>query len=195
MRSGDNEKFRMHLELYHEVFSHFEIVLALHFLRDEGKENIVKAVKHRIEETENTGISFKQEILAFLEHDFDVSEDTCENEQKKEREHFEENNEDETNFEENNENQTNVHEDSPENTDIESDNVSLDEHLSFDKTVNDDTLEKENRDKGENEDTDFIEVREVNLMDPEKIYLKTSFIRYMRVRMLLANFVKEISVS
>ena len=140
MRSGDNEKFRMHLELYHEVFSQFEIVLALHFLTEEEKENIGKAVEYRIEETEKTGLRVKQEILIVLEQD--VDEVSCENKQKEESEHFEVGNDDETNFEENNENQAYVHESSPKEMNIdEKDNENLDEPTSFDKTVNVDKSE------------------------------------------------------
>ena len=52
MRSGDSDKFRMHMEIYHEVFSHFDIILAIHFLREEETENIVKAVEHRIDKAQ-----------------------------------------------------------------------------------------------------------------------------------------------
>jgi len=72
MRNGDSQKFRMHMEVYHEVFSHWEIILACHFLKEEEKEHIVSSVKYRMEKVQETGIQVKQEILGFLDPDFDI---------------------------------------------------------------------------------------------------------------------------
>merc|ERR1712096_355586 len=62
----------MHMEVYHEVFSHWEIILACHFLKQEEKEHIVSAVEYRMEKVQETGIQVKQEILGFLDPDFDI---------------------------------------------------------------------------------------------------------------------------
>jgi hypothetical protein len=72
MRSGDSDKFRMHMEVYHEVFSHFEIILALNFLKEDETNNIIKAVEHRIDKAQLTGALAKQELLEYLGQDVNV---------------------------------------------------------------------------------------------------------------------------
>ena len=72
LRSGDNQKFKTHLEVYHEVFSSFDILLAFHFLRQEEAQNILAQVKHRVQEVMDTGIQVKQEMMNILEADSDL---------------------------------------------------------------------------------------------------------------------------
>ena len=61
-------------------------------------------------------------------------------------------------------------------------NENFGDPTTFDKTVNDDTLEKEDREKGENKGTDLIKVREVDLMGPENISFEDTFYLTDKVR-------------
>merc|ERR1712179_29672 len=72
LRNGDDQKFKKHLEVYHEVFSYFDILLAIHFLRQEETQNILEEVKYRIQEVMDTGAQVKQEMMNILEEDFDI---------------------------------------------------------------------------------------------------------------------------
>ena len=75
LRNGDSEKFRMHMEVYHQVFSHSDILLALNFLKEEERSNIVNATKNRIEKAKQIAIQVKQEIVGFLDPDVDFEYD------------------------------------------------------------------------------------------------------------------------
>merc|ERR1712179_272614 len=66
LRNGDDQKFKKHLEVYHEVFSYFDILLAIHFLRQEETQNILEEVKYRIQEVMDTGAQVKQEMINIL---------------------------------------------------------------------------------------------------------------------------------
>ena len=75
-RSGDNHKFKTHMEVHHEVFSSFDILLGLHFLRREETENILEQVRPRVEEVMIVGLQVKQEMMNILDAEFDISYDS-----------------------------------------------------------------------------------------------------------------------